>query len=514
MDICYIFLGTGAVYLRVPRLLKIQSFWEFFKLLDRVLPSPHIVRVAKTLTYMLFMIHTTACVYYFYSSKRGLGTNRWVFSGKGHPYVRCFAFATKTATSIGKNPKPEFEGELVFMTFAWLMGVFVFALLIGQIRDIIATATRSQSEYKQLVDETLEYMRRLNLPTDIQRRVKMWYTFTWQQQRTLDESHILDTLPANLKTDIAISVHIQTLSKVQLFADCEEALLRELVLNLRSVTFLPGDYVCRKGEVGKEMYIVKLGQVQVMGGVNNEVLATLSEGSVFGEISLLNINGPEGNRRTADVRSKGFSNLFVLSKSDLNEAIVYYPNAQMVLKKRARSLMRRNAVREAQRSAASGEESDGVIIENESRPKTPPPKLLDAVMKALPSESAAAVLLTRGSRRKKRTPNPTLQPWLECKESVVNGGLKTLSCDLLLSIQNDLEGSMKTNLTDSEKEKEKEQQQQIEKRNQGEEEEEEEDLEKGLRVKEDEKVKDDEDDEEEEEESSICDVIVHREMQQ
>jgi Cyclic nucleotide-binding domain len=90
---------------------------------------------------------------------------------------------------------------------------------------------------------------------------------------------------------VSLQVHLETLKRVAIFQECEAGLLVELVLKLKLAVFSPGDYVCRKGDIGRELYIIKRGKLTVVSDDGQTVFATLGEGVVFGEISILNIAG-------------------------------------------------------------------------------------------------------------------------------------------------------------------------------------------------------------------------------
>jgi cyclic nucleotide gated channel alpha 3 len=110
---------------------------------------------------------------------------------------------------------------------------------------------------------------------------------------------------------------------------------KELVTKLKLQVYSPGDYVCRKGDIGKEMYIIQKGSLNVVSDDGKKVFVTLKEGAFFGEISILNIPGNKiGNRRTANVQSFGYSDLLRLTKNDLWQALEDYPqNATMLIEK-------------------------------------------------------------------------------------------------------------------------------------------------------------------------------------
>jgi len=174
----------------------------------------------------------------------------------------------------------------------------------------------ARADFRQKVDQVKQYMVFRKVGKDLERRVITWFDYLWLQKQVANEDIVLGALPQKLRVEIAIHVHLAALKRVPIFAEAQPGLLVELVTRLKLQIFSPGDYVCRKGmfvfmfnlqislplllllfsslflgDIGKEMYIIKRGRLSVVSDDGTKVFVTLEEGSVFGEISILNIPG-------------------------------------------------------------------------------------------------------------------------------------------------------------------------------------------------------------------------------
>ncbi|CAG0923417.1 unnamed protein product, partial [Notodromas monacha] len=219
----------------------------------------------------------------------------------------------------------------LFTIVSYMIGVFIFATIVGQVGNVITNRNANRLEFERLLDSAKLYMRHHKVPRDMQRRVQRWYDYSWSRGRLQgggDINTALGILPDKLKTELALHVNLNTLKKVTIFQECQPEFLHDLVLKMKAYIFTPGDLICRKGEVAREMFIIADGILEVI-SETGKVLTTMKAGDFFGEIGILNLDG--FNKRTADVRSVGYSELFSLSREDVLSAMKDYPDAREIL---------------------------------------------------------------------------------------------------------------------------------------------------------------------------------------
>ncbi|XP_020568859.1 cyclic nucleotide-gated cation channel alpha-4 [Oryzias latipes] len=362
-DFLYFVFGIETPMVRVNRLLRIPRLNEALDRMETRTSYPNTFRITKLMMYIFVLIHWNACLYFSLSDYIGFGMDRWVYPNISNPtfatmqrqYVYCFWFSTNIFTTIGDTPLPEREEEFLFMIADLLIAVLVFASIVGNVGSVITSLRDRDNVFFPNHELVKAYLRSHHVSKELRQRIDNWYQHLYINKKMMRENEILLQLPLHMRTEIGVSVHLPTLSKVTIFQNCEKSLLEELVLKLTPQVFSPGEYVCRKGDVGHEMYIIKEGKLAVVADDGVTEFAVLSAGNFFGEISILNIRGNKsGNRRTANIRSIGYSDVFSLSKEDLTDVLSQFPAAKRHLEEKGRQILVKMGMLDE-----SAEEGDG-----------------------------------------------------------------------------------------------------------------------------------------------------------
>ncbi|XP_065349661.1 potassium voltage-gated channel subfamily H member 3 isoform X2 [Cloeon dipterum] len=370
LDFLYLSIGFNSI-LRSFRLVKIYRFWAFMDRTERHTNYPNLFRATSLIHYLLVIFHWNGCLYHIIYKNNGFGSKNWVFGDSESAdvvkqYLQSYYWCTLALTTIGDLPRPRSKSEYLFVIAQLLFGLLLFASVLGHVANIVTNVSAARKEFQAKLDGVKTYMRMRRVPNHLQVKVIKWFDYLWLTQKCSDEEKAVSCLPDKLKAEIAINVHLDTLKRVEIFQNTEAGFLCELVLRLRPVLFSPGDFICRKGEVGKEMYIVNRGRLQVVADNGRTVLATLKAGSYFGEISILNM-GTAGNRRTASVKSVGYSDLFVLSKKDMWDVLKEYPAARVRLEAIAVKRLEKYKKAPLERAAMGRSQSTPGLVESKGR---------------------------------------------------------------------------------------------------------------------------------------------------
>ncbi|XP_034939667.1 cyclic nucleotide-gated cation channel beta-1 [Chelonus insularis] len=353
LDLLQVNLGSNPM-LRFPRFLKIYRVYNYYYMVESRTVYPNLWRVLNLIHILLILAHWFGCFYYLLSEAEDFQGD-WVYPYRPgeyatltRKYLGSLYWSTLTLTTIGDLPTPETNAEYVFTIVSYLIGVFIFATIVGQVGNVITNRNANRLEFERLLDGAKTYMRHHKVPGGMKRRVLRWYDYSWSRGRIQgggDINTALGLLPDKLKTELALHVNLSVLKKVTIFQECQPEFLHDLVLKMKAYIFTPGDSICRKGEVAREMFIIADGILEVI-SETGRVLTTMKAGDFFGEIGILNLDGL--NKRTADVRSVGYSELFSLSREDVLAAMKDYPDAQEILQN-----LGRKRLMEAQRVARS-----------------------------------------------------------------------------------------------------------------------------------------------------------------
>ncbi|XP_026134121.1 potassium/sodium hyperpolarization-activated cyclic nucleotide-gated channel 2-like [Carassius auratus] len=309
--------------LRLSRLIRYIHQWEEIFHMTYDLASA-VMRIINLIAMMLLLCHWDGCLQFLVPMLQDFPSDCWVSLNKmvNDTWSELYSFAVFKAMShmlcIGYGRQaPESLSDIWLTMLSMIVGATCYAVFIGHATALIQSLDSSRRQYQEKYKQVEQYMSFHKLPADFRQKIHDYYEHRYQG-KMFDEESILEELNEPLREEIVNFNCRKLVASMPLFANAEPNFVTAMLTKLRFEVFQPGDYIVREGTIGKKMYFIQHGVVNVI--TKGTVGMKLSDGSYFGEICLLT-----RGRRTASVRAETYCRLYSLSVDNFNEVLEEYP---------------------------------------------------------------------------------------------------------------------------------------------------------------------------------------------
>ncbi|XAR69963.1 hypothetical protein NMG60_11001751 [Bertholletia excelsa] len=178
-------------------------------------------------------------------------------------YFYCLWWGLQNLSSYGQNLSTStFIGETLFAILIAILGLVLFAHLIGNMQTYLQSLTVRLEEWRLKRRDNEEWMRHRQLPKDLQERVRRFVQYKWLATRGVDEESILHALPTDLRRDIQGHLCLDLVRRVPFFSQMDDQLLDAICERLVSSLSTQGTYIVREGDPITEMLFIIRGRLE------------------------------------------------------------------------------------------------------------------------------------------------------------------------------------------------------------------------------------------------------------
>lgn len=218
----------------------------------------------------------------------------------------------------------------IVSTLYMIGGLCFVALLISELNVFLFGKKQGSAAFQRKIDRVGYEMEYYGVPDEIQRQVKAFYDYIWIHQKQYDDKVALlsdDQMSTDLQRKLALHLFKDVVSHISLFSEIDDLLLGEICLSLRTRIFLPQDMILFKGDVGKELFIIAKGIVEVLrddlppSQRHKASPILLHNGSFFGEIALI-----METRRTCSVQARTICETNILEQDTFDTILQRNPD--------------------------------------------------------------------------------------------------------------------------------------------------------------------------------------------
>lgn len=383
---------------RVNRLIRIAQLVLFFMSWEKYTSiKPTYIRIAKSALLIVALAHFIGCIFSLVVIIEGDDATE-VFTGvddmMAYPlysrYIRSFYWSFVTMTGYN-NTSPATQLEAIFCIFVTVMGISLFATIIGTVGSLVTNLDSSKLYFRAKMDGINDYMAYKKIPDELQAEVRNYYNYLWKSGKGLDKNQDLEDLPPYLRNKMSLYLNKEIITKVPMFSKFkdDEAFITEIVKCLKSRVSLPNSFVVRKGEIGTEMYFVSRGELNVVTD-DEKVIFTITDGGFFGEIALI-----YETKRTATIVARTYCDMFILTKDDFMNVKENFPLQVHAIEEEAAERKRANQAKEQEKRNKETAEREAKRLKEEERAAA-------AAAAAEAAEKRAQEIVERNSNSLKR----------------------------------------------------------------------------------------------------------------